>query len=70
MNISLDYTSHYYPGRLIVLTNELFNKQKITQKENNILYWKTYTEKYFSHNCLYSIIMKTENQTWSFSMNI
>lgn len=63
----MDFQSIYYPGKLIVLTNELFNKQKIIQKENNIIYWKSYIERYFSPDCTYSVIMHRENRTWTFS---
>lgn len=63
----MDFKSMYYPGKLIVLTNELFNKQKINPKENNINYWKSYTERYFNSNCTYSIIMNRDNRTWTFS---
>lgn len=63
----MDFQSIYYPGKLIVLTNELFNKQKIIQKENNIIYWKSYIERFFSPNCIYSVIMNRENRTWTFS---
>jgi hypothetical protein len=64
---NVDFQSIYYPGRLVVLTNELFNKQKIIQKDNNLLYWKQYIERYFSTDCTYSIIMSRENRTWTFS---
>jgi hypothetical protein len=67
---NIDFQSIYYPGRLVVLTNELFNKQKIIQKDNNLLYWKQYIERYFSADCTYSIIMSRENRTWTFSNKI
>jgi len=63
----MDFKSMYYPGKLIVLTNELYNKQKINPNENNVNYWKSYTERYFSTNCTYSIIMNRDNKTWTFS---
>jgi len=63
----IDFRSTYYPGKLIVLTNELFNKQKINLKENNMSYWKNYTDRYFSNNCTYSVIMNRDNRTWTFS---
>ena len=65
--MDLDFQSMYYPGKLVVLTNELFNRQKIIQRENNLLYWKHYIERYFSPNCVFSIIMSRENRTWTFS---
>jgi hypothetical protein len=64
----MDFKSIYYPGKLVVLSNELFNKQKITQNENNINYWHQYIERYFSPECVFSIIMSRENRTWTFSM--
>lgn len=62
-----DFKSNYYPGKLIILTNELFNKQKINNKENNMNYWKLYVERYFSEQTLYSVIMNRDNRTWTFS---
>jgi hypothetical protein len=63
----MDFQSIYYPGKLVVLTNELFNKQKINQSENNFLYWKQYTERYFAKDCVFNVIMSRENRTWTFS---
>ena len=63
----INFKSIYYPGKLIVLTNELFNEQKINLKENNMNYWKNYTERYFANNCTYSIIMNRDDRTWTFS---
>ena len=65
--MGMDFKSIYYPGKLIVLTNELFNKQKIIQRDNNTLYWKAYVERYFSKNCVYSVIMSRDSRTWTFS---
>jgi hypothetical protein len=65
----MDFKSVYYPGRLVILTNELFNKQKINQDDNNINYWQTYIERYFSPTCIYSIIMNRDNRHWTFSKN-
>jgi hypothetical protein len=64
---NMDFKSMYYPGKLIVLTNELFNKQKIIQKENDLLYWKSYIERYFSPDCVYSVIMSRDSRKWTFS---
>lgn len=66
----MDFKTMYYPGKLVVLTNELFNKQKINPKENNVNYWKNYTERYFSTVCTYSIIMNRDNKTWTFSKSL
>jgi hypothetical protein len=62
-----DFKGNYYPGKLIILTNEIFNKQKINNKENNMNYWKYYVERYFSEQCTYSVIMNRDNRTWTFS---
>jgi hypothetical protein len=63
----MDFKYIYYPGRLVVLTNELFNKQKIHQKDNSTQYWKAYVDRYFSQNCTYSVIMTRDSRTWTFS---
>lgn len=65
--MSMDFQSIYYPGKLIVLTNELFNMQKIIQKENNVNSWKNYVNRYFNEDSIYSVIMNRENRTWTFS---
>ncbi len=63
----MDFQSIYYPGKLIVLTNELFNMQKIIQKDNNVDAWKNYVNRYFNEDSVYSVIMNRENRTWTFS---
>lgn len=63
----MDFQSIYYPGKLIVLTNELFNMQKIIQKDNNVDAWKNYVKRYFNEDSVYSVIMNRENRTWTFS---
>jgi hypothetical protein len=65
--MNIDFRSIYYPGKLVVLTNELFNKQKISQKDNNLPYWESYIDRYFSKNCTYSVIMNRDSRTWTFS---
>ncbi len=65
--MNIDFRSIYYPGKLVVLTNELFNKQKITQRDNNLPYWESYIERYFSKSCTYNVIMNRDSRTWTFS---
>jgi hypothetical protein len=65
--MTMDFQSIYYPGKLIVLTNELFNMQKIIQKDNNVDAWKNYVNRYFNEDSVYSVIMNRENRTWTFS---
>ncbi len=65
--MSMDFQSIYYPGKLIVLTNELFNMQKIIHKDNNVNTWKNYVNRYFNEDSVYSVIMNRENRTWTFS---
>ena len=58
----------YFPGKLIVLTNEYFNKQKQIKTEgNSIQHWKDYVERFFSENCNYCIIMSRVSKEWTFS---
>ena len=58
----------YFPGKLIVLTNEYFNKQKQIKTEgNSIQQWKDYVERCFSENCNYCIIMSRVSKEWTFS---
>ena len=60
----------YFPGKLIVLTNEYFNKQKQIKTEgNSIQHWKDYVERFFSENCNYCIIMSRVSKEWTFSKN-
>jgi hypothetical protein len=57
----------YYSGKLVVLTNELFNKLKISKEDNVLKYWEWYTNRFFSENCTYSVIMNRDNRSWTFS---
>jgi hypothetical protein len=66
-NLPIDFKSLYYPGKLVVLTNELFNKQKISKDENMLKYWEVYTGRFFNESCTYSVIMNRDNRSWTFS---
>lgn len=39
-NDQIDYKSIYYPGKLVILANEFFNKQKIVSKVSLTQYSK------------------------------
>jgi hypothetical protein len=67
MTTGIDFQAIYYPGKLVVLTNELFYKQKVNIRENCLKYWETYTGRFFSESCIYSVIMKRDNRSWTFS---
>lgn len=58
----------YFPGKLLVLANEYFNKQKQIKNEgNSIKTWKAYVERFFTENCNYCIIMSRVSKEWTFS---
>jgi hypothetical protein len=65
--MDMDFQKIYYPGKLLVLTNEVFNKMKINYKDNNILYWQDYTNTYFKQTCTFSLVMEREVKSWVFS---
>lgn len=56
----------YFPGKLVVIINEYFNKHKHI-KENSIEYWKDFVSNYFTEKCKYSIIIDQEGKDWTFN---
>ena len=56
----------YFPGKLVVIINEYFNKHKHI-KENSIEYWKDFVANYFTEKCKYSIIISQEGKDWTFN---
>lgn len=61
----------YFPGKLLVLINEYYNKRKQIKKEgNHISQWKLFVERFFSEKCNYSNIMSRDDKEWTFSKKI
>lgn len=57
----------YYPGKLVVLANEYFNKQKQLKEENDIKQWKAFVERFFNEKCIYCMMLSRDNKEWTFS---
>jgi hypothetical protein len=58
----------YFPGKLIVIMNEFFNKQKQIKNEGNtIIKWQKFVERFFSTKCEYCIVMNRDSKDWKFS---
>ena len=58
----------YYPGKLIVIMNEFFNNQKKIEKcSQNISYWESFVNHFFSKKSKYCIIMNQEGKQWVFN---
>ena len=58
----------YYPGKLIVIMNEFFNNQKKIEKcSQNISYWESFVNHFFSKKIKYCIIMNQEGKQWVFN---
>ena len=62
--------NNYFPGKITILVQDLFNSQKKVNINDNETFWETYTNKYFSKNCVYSILYSRNNKEWKFSKNI
>ena len=60
-------SSNYFPGKLLLIINELFNNQKNSEKVcGNILFWESYVYHYFSTKVNYCEIMNQEGNQWVF----
>ena len=60
-------SNYYFPGKLLLIINELFNNQTNCEKVcNNILFWESYVCNYFSPKINYCEIMNQEGNQWQF----